>query len=300
MIHTTREHTRYAWRSRLLFGRGALGALVLFLASAAAPCFAQGEYTRFRYEHSKIITRDPFPVQPGLIQIEAEYVFRSSKTQWTDGGKLETRKLRTLQVSVLELSTGIVDRLDVGIALGYAKLIDNEKILGEGDGLTDLLLSATYLFHFDEPKTFAVAYLPSITFPIGSEADVEELGVSPEFYTFDNRIAIVKDWSAYWTTNVDLGYIWFFGENAGVSNGLVTGGAAVGYQYESWLQPVFEFRYARNLIKSGGDEERISVLGGLLMPLSERVRIEFGVQQAVAGRNANKITSIVTNISVTF
>ena len=33
------------------------------------------EYTKFRYEHNKLFTSDPFPVQPGRVQLSPMYLF---------------------------------------------------------------------------------------------------------------------------------------------------------------------------------------------------------------------------------
>ncbi|NQT21235.1 MAG: transporter [Planctomycetes bacterium] len=273
---------------------------VAAVAGISMHCLAEDEYTRFRYEHSKIITEDPFPVALGCLQAEVEYIFRASKYQWTDGGNRRKRDPRRLQLAALSLTYGVAKHADLEAVLGFASVIDREQTPDEGDGLTDLAVRSNCLLHYNEDAGFAVAYLPMFTFPLGEQRDVDELAISFESYTFDNRIAIVKDWSHYVTTNFDLGYIWFFGKNAGGTNGVIEGNAAIGFQHESWLQPVFEVRYAREFLKSEGDRERVSVLGGLVMPISESTRIEVGLHQAVAGRNTNQFTGVIASLSVTF
>ncbi len=282
--------------------RPAVWASVAFaiIAGVSANCLAEDEYTRFRYEHSKIITEDPFPVAPGCLQAEVQYFFRRSEYEWTDDGSRKDRRGRTLNLANLSLTYGVSKHADLEVALGYASLIDNEQTPDEGDGLTDLLAGSTILLHYNKEAGFAVAYLPTFTFPLGEKRDSDELAISFESYTFDNRICIVKDWSHYVTTNFDLGYIWFFGKNAGRTNGVFEANAAIGFQHERWLQPVFEVRYAREFGESDDDAVRISVLGGLVMPISKKTRIEIGVHQAVAGRNINQFTGIIVNASITF
>ena len=282
------------------FGTG-VAMIVAFFAAALAPCLAQDEYTRFRYEHSKIITEDPFPVRPGGFQVELEYFCRMSDSQWTDGWKPKKRGRLVQNLGFLAMAYGVARNLDIEASLGYAQLLDREATPSTGDGLTSLIVGATYLFYHDEDAAFAVAYLPSFSFPIGDEDDVDELGALFELYIFENSIVIVKDWAWPWTSNFDVRYAWFFGEGAGGSNGVVMVNAALGYQVTPWLQPVVEVSYARHFVASGGDEERVSVLGGaLFLPLTSNIRIEVGGKQSVAGRNANQITSIAANISVTF
>ena len=201
----------------------------------------------------------------------------------------------------LSAAYGVVRNLDIEASLGYSTLLDRERTPQTSDGLISLIVAATYLFYYDEDAAFAVAYLPALSFPIGDQENIDELGPLFEFFIFENTIAIVKDWAWPWTSNFDLRYLWFFGEGAGISNGAVVIDAALGYQVTQWLQPVVEVTYARDFVTSGGDEERVSVLvGALLLPLTSNIRIEVGGRQSVAGRNANQITSITANISVTF
>ena len=282
------------------FGTG-VALIIAFFAAAGAPCLAQDEYTRFRYEHSKIITEDPFPVHPGGFQVELEYFCRMSDSQWTDGWKPKSRDRLVQNLVFLSAAYGVVRNLDIEASLGYSTLLDRERTPQRSDGLINLIVGATYLFYHNEDAAFAMAYLPALSFPIGDQEDIDELGALFEFYIFENTIAIVKDWAWPWTSNFDLRYLWFFGEGAGVSNGAVVIDAALGYQVTPWLQPVVEVTYARDFVTSGGDAERVSVLvGALFLPLTSNIRIEVGGRQSVAGRNANQITSITTNISVTF
>lgn len=291
------KHSRRARRLR----PAAWSAIAFAIVAGVSPnCLAEDEYTRFRYEHSKIITSDPFPVALGRLQAEVQYFFRRSEHEWTDDGSRKDRRGRTLNLAALSLTYGVSKHADLEVVLGYASLIDNETTPDEGDGLTDLAAGSTILLHYNEEAGFAAAYLPRFTFPLGEKRDVDELAISLDSYTFDNRISITKDWSHYVTTNFDLGYIWFFGKNAGRTNGVVEANAAIGFQHERWLQPVFEVRYAREFAKSEDDAERISVVGGLVMRISDKTRIEIGVHQAVAGRNTNQFTGIIASVTITF
>jgi len=136
-----------------------------------------------------------------------------------------------------------------------------------------------------------------LTVPLGRESDSDRLGPSQEFWSFEQKLALSKDWGC-WTSNADVGFSLPFGGKRRDDRGTLESNLAVGYQLCDWLQPEVELNYAHDFMEGGQDSDSVAATAGLVMPLSDRWRVSVGVQQAIAGRNADRGTCAM--LSLTF
>jgi len=241
-------------------------------------------------EHAKINTDDAAPVDPGHFELELGYSFTRAKRQWDDKWSEESRGLTREHAVELGLTYGLVENLDVGLGMGYADLYDRDSDLRDGGGVTDLGVGLKWRFYHNEDLKLSLAYLPGLTLPVGRESDSDRLGPSQEFWSLDQKLALSKDWGR-WTANADVGYSLPFGGKRGDARGTLESNLAVGYQLYDWLQPEVELNYAHDFVHKGHDSDLLAVTAGLVMPLSDRWRASVGVQQAIAGRNADRGTT---------
>jgi len=245
----------------------------------------------------KLATDDALPVEKGHWELEWSNTF-SFATEKFDGGNRARRKRFQEFVSEVSITYGLLDRMDIGVSLGIANLLDRECEPHEGTGLTDLSIGAKWQFYADEEKRVWVAYLPAITAPIGTEATRHHLGTSDEFWTFENKVALTKEINDRWTTNFALGYALPFGGNREQEGGTFTTDIALGYQPARWLQIEAEINYAHDVVESAGDSDTLAITGGLIIPVSDRVCFTLGVQQVVAGRETDISTAGIFSIVV--
>ena len=247
-------------------------------------------------EHAKINTDDATPVDPGHFELEFGYSFTRAKRQWDDNWSDQGRGLTREHALELGLTCGLVENLDISLGMGYSDLYDRDSSPSDGGGLTDLEFGAKWRFYHNDDLKLSLAYLPGLTIPIGRESNARHLGPSQEFWSFDQKLALSKDWGR-WTADVDIGYSLPFGDKRDDARGTLESDIAVGYQLYDWLQPEVELNYAHDFVNKGDDSDLVAVTVGLVMPLSDYWRASMGVQQAVVGRNADCGTSAMFSLT---
>jgi len=251
-------------------------------------------------EHAKLNTEDATPVDPGHFELEFAYSFTRATRQWDDHWSGENRGLMREHGFEVGLTYGVVENLDVGFGVGWADIYDRDydadDIAGPhyGRGATDLAIGAKWRFYHNEERGLSFAYVPGLTVPTGRRSNRNHIGPSQEFWSFDQRLAMSKDWGR-WTMNADLGYSLPFGSRRDDARGTLDANLAVGHQLYEWLQPELELNYAHDFVHRGGDADVVAVTGGVIMPLSESWRVETGVQHAIAGRNADQATAAMVS-----
>jgi len=278
----------------------ATAAALVWLLLAQLPCLGERGYTRFRYEHSKIITADPYPLAPGQVQLEIDYAYFNSSGRFDNNWTPRRRPEQIRNVALLTTSMGIARGIDASLGILYKNAVDFSRTPRSGDAFSTILASSTMLLHYDDQRRFAVAYIPLFSFPLQDDEELEALEILPRSFAWDNRLVLSKDFATNWTVNYDIGYIWPFGRDVGHDRGIFTTSGAIGYQYFSWLQPVFEMLYIHEFRDGANDRDRFSVITGMVMPVSSQMRVELGVLQNVAGRNLPKLTSLIANFTVVF
>lgn len=135
--------------------------------------------------------------------------------------------------------------------------------------------------------------MPSLALPTGNR------NVSDRFTSLYNGIAVSKDWTDRLTSNLDIGYACALGGHREGYRGTLSANAALGYHVTEWLQPEIELNYSHDLAR-GGDSDLLAVTAGLIICASDHVRVGVGVQQGVAGRNADQSTALLACVALTY
>jgi len=252
-------------------------------------------------EHAKLNTEDASPVDPGHFEFELAYSFTQAGRQFDNRWDTTRRRYTREHAFEIGLTCGIVENLDAGVGIGLVDVYDRDNDHYEDDenhtgphygtGISDVAVSAKWRFYHNERLKLEVAYLPGVTIPAGNRSDGNRIGPSQEFWSFDQRISVSKDFLKRWTMNADFGFSLPFGEKRREARGTFDANAAVGYQLLDWIQPEVEVNYAHDTVRAEPDADVIAVTVGVILPIAEHWRIDAGVQQVVSARNADKSTS---------
>ena len=286
------------WYAMVLMALIFLGGVCLVWD--AAPARAESEIEAIGVEHGKLGTADATPVDPGHVELEFGYSYAWSRRGWDPAGRATGRNLDEEHALGLSVTVGVVENLDVGFGLDYLWLHDEE-----GDGpkrgrsIGDLALGGRYRFYQNDTYKLEIAYNSGFTVPTGSRTDRDDLGTSQEFWSWDNSVALSKDWDR-WTANAELGYSLPFGEKRGEARGSLIANMAVGYQLLSWLQPEVEAGYSRDYFEAAEGGETLALTAGLVMPISDRLRVNVGVRQSLWGRNTDRTTAFMLAVKLAF
>ncbi|HUW34272.1 MAG TPA: transporter [Planctomycetota bacterium] len=271
-------------------------------ARAAVPLFNRGdaEYTRFRYEHNKLFTADPFPVQSGRVQLSPTYLFLGANHEWGDNWDLNPRGTTLEHTGLLVATVGVIRHVDASIAIGFSDILDEEQPQRTGGGIIDFALGSTILFYHTPELEFTLSYLPTFYTPTGTRTSVTIIGPSEEAFVFDNRIAGNLDWASKLITCADIGYSYYVNAGNARRKGRASTSVALGYQVLDWLQPEVELGYFYAIGLNAPDQQGFTVAGGVIMPVSDSVRIDFGAQHVVVGRNTDARTIVLLDMAITF
>ena len=259
-------------------------------------------------EHGKINTADASPVDPGHYEIEASYTYAESKRFWDNDGDSHVRGLAREQIMGLAVTVGIIENVDVALGGSYMWLKDNDNDFDQddaelgpvtGNDFADLDLSARYRFYQNKEQSLELAYIGGLTVPTGTSADGTALGTSQEFWSFNQTLVASKDWGQ-WTANVDIGYALPLGNKRENARGTFSADLAVGYQVLPWLQPEVELNYGYDLMTDEDDAKAGAVTVGLVMPVSEQLRVNLGLQQGLWGENSDKATVLSAAVKGAF
>jgi len=251
-------------------------------------------------EHAKLNTADATPVDPGHVELEVGYRYARARRFWDSRGKSRSRDLREENELGLSLTMGVVENLDFNISVPYLWVHDRESDFSVGDdAIGDLAAGARFRFLQSEKHQLQAAVISGLKVPTGTRGSAWRLGTSQEFWSWDNILVLTKDWGR-WTANADLGFSLPFGKRRDTARGVFSANLAAGYQVLDWLQPEAELNYAREFFSGEADGQDLSATAGVVMPLSERWRINLGLQQSVWGRNTDKTTTFLLAVKVAF
>ena len=259
-------------------------------------------------EHGKINTPDASPVDPGHVEVEAGYTTARSTRYWDNQGETWNRGLAREQATTLAVTAGVVENVDVAVGGGYVWLKDEENDYAEGDGVVgptrghdwgDMDISVRYRFFARDELSLELAYIAGLTLPAGSDSSANSMGTSQEYWSINQTVVASKDWDR-WTANLALGYALPVGDKREQARGTFNADAALGYQALLWLQPEVEINYSYDVVSVGDDAAVVAVTAGLVMPVSDRLRINAGVQQGLWGSNADKATTLSLALKLAF
>jgi hypothetical protein len=244
-------------------------------------------------EHAKLATQDATPTDPGAwefdIGYELERVHHRFDNSWGPAGRPVLRE-REVDVAV---QYGLVPDVSIGIAAGYANVLDGGAAPAHAGGMTDVELSAKWRCYDDPESGLSIAYVPALALPTGNHT------VSDRFAILYNGVALSKDWTDRLTSDFDLGYAFAFGGRREGYRCTLSADAALGYHVTQWLQPEIELNYAHDFVR-GGDSDVLAVTAGLIVCANAHVRLGVGVQHAVAGRNADRSTAVMGNLALVY
>jgi len=250
-------------------------------------------------EHAKLNTEDAGTVDPGHWELELSYSFTQARRSFDDHWSSGARSLLKEQEVGLGIKYGVAENLDVGLAIGYADIYDRDTGQLTGRGITDLELGAKWRFYHNEARRLEIAYTPAVTLPTGRRENSDRVGITDDYVSIYNGIALSKDWSERWTSNFDVGYNWPVGEDRHDSRGTLSANAALGCQIADWLQPEVELNYAHDF-NHGDDADAVAATAGLTMPVRDNVRVDLGVQRALCGRNAEHGMTLMAGLTLTY
>lgn len=270
------------------------------------------ETTVFQPEATKLTVVDATPVDPGHVEWVNTYSITGSKKQWETNGRCIRRKLLREHGFETQANIGIFKGFDFGVTQGFSYLLDKENNYDEtggatdgsgesldetdgphrGHGLTDLILNARWRFHQSQDETLRVAYVPSITIPIGRRSNLDHLGPSQGYVSMGHVLAVTKDIHR-WTMSGNVGYEVPLAHKARRENdaGTMTLAAGAGYHVFDWLKPQVEVIYGHNFEQSGKGSKLISMVLGAIIPVNDHLRFDVGCVQDIAGSGTDQTTS---------
>jgi len=271
-------------------------------------------------EHSKVVTSDATPNDPGQVELWGSYVIQGGKFAWKSNGGREKRGTYQAQVWESQATIGICEGIDIGIINWFQRTLDKENNYNEVQDLTDpdtggavedetegpthgfgwgdLGVTGHWRFYDSAEKKLEISYIPTVFVPTGRRSNLDHLGASQGYTSFDNAFAFTKD-IGRWNGTVNVGHNtplahW---ERTGHYYGTTHANFAVGYQVFWWLQPEMELVYLHDFGGHGMTGNLASVVLGLIMPFGDHLRIETGVQQDIFGSNKVQTTSGIFSIA---
>ena len=206
----------------------------------------------------------------------------------------------------LAVAAGVIDNFDVAVSGNYVWLKDKENDFDEtdaqfgpdrGNGFGDLELSGRYRFFASKEQGLEFAYIAGFTIPTGNRSSREDIGTSQEFWSLNQTLVAGKDWGKL-TANADIGFALPLGDKRENARGTFNADVAVGYQVLPWLQPEVELNYGHDFITDEEDSDLLAITAGLVMPITDKLRVNMGMQQGVWGHNADKATSLCAAVKL--
>lgn len=295
--------------------------LGLVLCFGASPLYATHVADNLAIEeHSKVVTTDATPNDPGQVELWSSYVIQGGKFAWKSDGGREKRGTYQAQFVETQATIGIYKDIDIGIIEWFQHTLDKENNYNEvrdlmdpdtggavedetegpthGFGWGDLGVTGHWRFYDSAEKKLEIAYIPTIFVPTGRRSNFDHLGSSQGYTSFDNSFAFTKD-IGRWNGTVNLGYNspivhW---ERTNHYYGTAHTNFAAGYQIFWWLQPEAELVYLHDFGGHGQTANLVSVVLGLIMPVGDHWRFETGVQQDVFGSNKVQTTSGIFSVA---
>jgi hypothetical protein len=249
-------------------------------------------------ETAKLVTEDAFPVDAGSTELEFGYQYVTADTLFDTDGDVIARGDLEGQIIIAKATYGIRERLDASIEVMWRHVIkDADSQLG--DGIGNVTVSAKWLFYQDDEKGLAVAWVPGFTAPFAGDALNERLAPGQVYWSINNLLVLTYVVGGF-NLNLDVGHFLALGNDRGDQRSEFIGDIAVGRQLSSWLQLEAELNYGHLTVNRGNGSVNFAVTVGAIMNVSNSVRIDVGLQQVLDGRNADKHTFWLANLSKTF
>lgn len=239
-------------------------------------------------EPAKITVEDADSVEAGEFELTLEYSVFRAKREWDSRRRAESRPRVSEHEFELELEYGLTDTLDLIFETGFESVKDRE---GDGprrgSGWGDISIGAKWQYYYNPDADLALAYMGGFTLPTGRSESARRIGISQEYYSFDQKMIATKGWGL-WSASADLGYSLPLGSKRDDDRGELTANIGVGYQVADWIKPVVELNYGREFIRGATNPDLLAVTVGAVMPLGDDWRVAAGVQRGIYGRSEEK------------
>jgi hypothetical protein len=258
------------------------------------PIFAWAENA----ETAKLVTEDAFPVDAGSTELEFSYQFLTADTSHDNDGEVIARGNLEGQIIVAKVTHGIGENLDASIEVAWWDLLEDADSQLSG-GIGNITVSAKWLFYQDDEKCLTVAWVPGFTAPFTDDKLNERLVAAQDYWSINNLLVLTCVIGGF-NLNVDVGHFLALGNDRGDQRSEFIGDIAVGRQLNSWLQLEAELNYGHATVSRGNGSVNFAITVGAIMNVSDSMRIDVGLQQVLDGRNADKTTIWLANLSKTF
>lgn len=274
-----------------------MSPLVLSCLLLLAPMPAAAQDV-FLPDPAMINTNDPYPVDPGQLEIQAGYNFSYSNRDFAGDGVLVPRHQGMRQHShFAQFTYGIDEGLDATLTLSdihgadFGWDPDGDGICDRKNGhaLGDTTASVRYRFWQSEDETAAAAVLTSLTIPSGPQASVDRLGLSQGFLSLNPRLVASKSWGRFQAVG-ELGWAQAIGTHDCNTLGGMQANLACGYQIGDVVKPLVELNYGTVNYNGAPSANNLAATFGVLVML-EDVRLNLGIQRSLAGQNSPESTS---------
>ena len=251
-------------------------------------------------EHGKLNTSDATPVEPGCVEVELGCTYGRSTRMWdADGVTVEHGLIDELALGA-SVTVGLAADVDLSFGLDYLWLRDDSGCEPpRGEGVGDIAVSGRWRFLADEGRKLDIAWISGFVIPTGTGACPLELGTSQEFWSWDNALALSKDWGR-WTANAELGFSLPIGGDRGDARGCFAANAAAGWHVTPSVQPEIELNYAWDLVSGAPDSRALAATAALIVLLPRDMRVIAGVQETLWGREADRAMVYLLRLKAAF
>lgn len=264
--------------------------LLLLLLLLTAPALAQDE--PYLPTPDMIVTNDPFPNDPGQIEVLPGYQFTWSDRNFDADGTSQPGDFNRQHSWFTQFTYGTGGNVDVNLYLSDVHGRNAGMTPSVGHGFNDLTMGARWQFAASEDQTQAAALLAYVTFPTGVQPTPERLGLTQQYTSFTPRLVGSKSWGRA-IAIADAGYSFALGSNGAGTTGGPTVNLAAGYEMgdEFKVKPLVELNYNAQCFPGAPGSEQLSVTAGLLL-IPEDFIVNLAVSRTVSGRNAPDSTTV--------
>jgi len=253
-----------------------------------------------------INTYDPFPVDPGVLEIQPGYTFTTSDRAFDGHGVLQPAEYSRQHSFFTEFTYGVTEGVDVRLIVGDIHGVDHSTDLDgdgasdrlAGQGFADLEMGVRWQFYQSPDGSAAAAFLSGLALPSGPRAAPNRLELTQGFPSLTPRLVASKSWGRF---NVigDLGYTLALGGHDSHATGGLDANLGLGYQVGDHLKPVVELNYSSLHFSGQPSSEDLSITAGLMIMFNENAYLNLGLQRSIAGRNAPESNSGVFFLTIT-
>ncbi|MEM9379191.1 MAG: transporter [Planctomycetota bacterium] len=248
---------------------------------------------------AKLITEDAATVGEGRWELLGFYSAGRAERTFDDGRDVVDRARLDDQAVWLEATSGRTDVLDLRAAVLWREVVRDES--GEfADGLGNASILVKWCFFESADGSWSLAWLPGGTAPFGRVRREETKLILPgqEFWSFDNTLAATYA-SGPFNVSFDLSYLLPIGPEREDRRGIALANVGAGYQITPWLQPILEVGYTSGIVSGIVIEtDTLAVTPGVLVRLSDAVRLDVGVIQTFFGKNEDVLTQALVGMAV--